>query len=957
MAAEPDPGVLKPALHSSHPARVGEAAPLKLRCEYLTNPLGIDALKPRLSWVMKEREQNAGRALANSEKTGEALTGMAEGNSEARGRKQIAYQVLVASTPGLLAKDQGDLWDSGKVVSDQSIQVEYAGKPLESRMTCHWKVRVWPDGTTDNGHRTTDNAATGETPAWSEPAIWTMGLLAPNDWHGKWIGRDEVAPASGAALDARTLPARYLRREFPVDKKVVRATATVCGLGFFQLYLNGNKVSDHVMDPALSDYRKAAYYVTFDVTKHLQQGRNTMGVILGNGRFFAPRLKSPAITVDYGYPKLLLQTDISYDDGSSSQIVSDENWKLTTQGPIRANNEYDGETYDARMEMPGWNRCGFDDATWENAKTVAAPTGALLAQMIEPMRVTQTIKPVAISNPKPGTFIIDMGQNFYGTMRVKARAPRGSELRMVSAYSVLPDGMLKTADNRGAKATDSYTFKGDGEEAWSPQFKGQGFRRVQITGFPGTPTPDDFEGLVIHTDTAPVGEFACSNDLINRIHLAARWGMRMFLRSAPLDPDRDERQAWMGDPAKDSESEAYNFDVAAFYTKWLGDVRRSQRPDGTIPDVSINWEWGNGVEWPSVFTIIPDWYMDFYADSRVVKTHYEAMKRWVLTMDALHRDADGTLKSKAYADWCDAYSMDGKSGDCGKTPQRLVSTAYHYHNCRIMARAATRLNLADDAKQFEAMADQLKAAFNKRFFDPATGRYQGGTQCGYILPLAFGMVPPEHHDAVVKNLVDDILVTHQGHLSVGLIGMQWMMQVLTDVGRPDVAWTIATQTTRPSWGYMIGKGATTIWERWDCDTRDPGMNSEALLIQVGGLDAWFYQTLGGINYEPGQPAFKHSIIKPRPLGDLTWVKAHHDSLYGRITSNWKLAGDRLIMDVTIPPNTTATIHVPAKDAAAVTESGKPAATAAGVKFLRVENGAALYDVGSGTYQFCGSHSK
>jgi alpha-L-rhamnosidase len=648
---------------------------------------------------------------------------------------------------------------------------------------------------------------------------------------------------------------------------------------------------------------------------------------------------------------MLLQTEITYEDGTTSRIISDKSWRLTTQGPIRANSEYDGEEYDARMEMDGWNRIGFEDAKWENAQLVKAPEGALRAQMMEPMRVTQTVKPVAISNPKPETFIVDMGQNFYGTVRMKARGPRGTEVRMVSAYSLLPDGMLKTADNRGARATDVYAFKGECDEVWNPQFKGQGYRRVQVTGFPGTPTVDNFEGLVIHTDAKRVGEFACSNDLVNRIHLAMRWGFRMFLRSAPMDPDRDERQAWMGDPAKDSESEAFNFNVAAFYTKWMDDVRRSQRADGTIPDVSMNWEWGNGVEWPSVFTIIPDWYLDFYADRRVVETQYDAMKRWVLTMDNIHRDADGTLKSKSYADWCDTYSMGGQGGETGKTPQNLVSTAYHYNNCRIMVRAAKRLNKVDDEKRFVEMAEKLKAAFNKRFFDPATGQYQGGTQCSQVLPLAFGMVPPEHRKAVIDNLVNDILVTHKGHLSVGLIGMQWLMQVLTDIGRPDVAWTIVTQTTRPSWGYMIGKGATTIWERWDTDTRDPGMNSEALLIQAGNLDAWFYQTLAGINYDPAQPGFKHIIIKPQPLGDLTWVKAHHDSPHGRIVSEWQREGDRLTMDVTIPVNTTATVYVPAKAAEGVTENGKPTAKADGVKYLRMENNAAVYAVGSGTYRF------
>jgi alpha-L-rhamnosidase len=772
-----------------------------------------------------------------------------------------------------------------------------------------------------------------------------------------------MAPwGNSETADARPLPARYLRREFSVEKKVVRATAYVCGLGFFDLYVNGKKVSDQVMNPALSDYRKAAYYVTFDITDRLKNGANALGVVLGNGRFFAPRLRTPADTMDYGYPKLLLQTEIQYKDGSTRQIISDENWTLTTEGPIRANNEYDGEEYDARKEMPGWCQAGFDDTKWEKAGLVSAPGGVLLAQMIEPMRVTQTIKPVAITQPKPGTYIVDMGQNFYGAVRLKAKGVAGTEVRMVCAYSLLPDGTLKTADNRGAKATDVYVFKGEGEEVWTPQFKGQGFRRVQVTGFPGTPTVDNFEGLVINTDARPVGDFECSNVLVNRIHRAMWWGFRMYLRSAPLDPDRDERQAWLGDPAKDAESEAFNFNVAPFYAKWMDDVRRSQRGDGTIPDVSMNWEWGSGVEWPSVFTIIPDWFLDFYSDQRVVETQYEGMKRWVLAMKAMNLQPDGTLKAGPYGDWCDTYSMDGKCGDGGKTPQELIATAYHYNNCRIMARAAKRLNKPEDAKLYGEWADQLKLAFNKKFLDPATGVYFGGTQCAYVLPLAFGLVPGEHRQKVIDNLVNDILVTHKGHLSVGLIGMQWLMQVLSDIGRPDVAWTIVTQTTRPSWGYMMGRGATTIWERWDCDTRDPGMNSEALLIQAGNLDAWFYQTLAGINYDREQPGFNHIIIKPQFMGDplsqgssgvadLTWVKCHHDSIHGRIVSNWKRAGDKLTMEVTIPANTTATVYVPAKDAVGVTESGKPANKAKGVKFLRMEDNAAVYAVGSGTYQF------
>jgi alpha-L-rhamnosidase len=1088
---------------------LANSAPTNLRCEYLGNPLGIDVLKPRLSWVLGEdpeaRGQNAEQALASSKKTGEALTGTAEGNpkskiqnlksSPPRGLRQTAYQVLVASSEKLLAQDRGDLWDTGKVAGDQSNQIEYAGKALESRMRCYWKVKTY----------------TTAGDAWSQSAFWTMGLLKPGDWRARWIGLElsktnllhgcqwiwfpEGNPAAGAPvgqryfrrafeiaagrkiakatlqmaaddsfvvyangqkvgeakdfhvvsiidltkilqagpnalavvadnvgtaptpagliaclkvefvegepmviptdgqwqssqiaesgwqqsrfdtakwvaakilgafgmgpwgelqqnLDARPLPARYLRREFITNKQFVRATAHVCGLGFFDLYLNGEKVGDHVMDPVLSDYRKAAYYVTFDVTKHLQRGRNIIGVALGNGRFFAPRLRTPMATADFGFPKLRIQTEITYTDGSVEVIASDETWKITDHGPITANNEYDGETYDARLEMPGWNAAGFDDATWHSAQLVKEPGGSLTAQMMEPMRVTQTIKPVSITNPRPGIYIVDMGQNFYGTVRMKARGPSGTEVRLTSAYSLLPDGMLKTADNRNAAATDIYIFKGEGEEVWNPQFKGQGYRRVQVTGFPGTPTVENFDGLVIHTDTAVTGDFTCSNELINRIHTAMRWGMRMFLRSAPMDPDRDERQSWMGDPAKDSESEAFNFNVAAFYAKWMDDVRRSQRADGAIPEVSMYWDFGmSSIDWPSVYTIIPDWYVDFYADRRLSQIHYESMKRWVLTMDQRNRKPDGTYHGGMFGDWCDTYTMDGKCGESGKTDVGLVHTAYHYNNCRIVARAAARLGREEDVKQFNDMAQKALDAFNKKFFDSATATYGNGTQTSYVLPLAFGMVPANHRDQVIANLVHDIMVTHNGHLSGGLIGMQWLMQTLTAIGRPDVAWTIVTQTTRPSWGYMMSKGATTIWERWDTDTRDPGMNSEALLIQAGNLDAWFYQTLAGINYDKENPGFKHIILKPQPVGDLKFVKASFDSIHGLIASDWKLEGPAFVWNIRVPPNTTATVHVPTKDAATVTEGGKPAATAIGVKFLRMEKGAAVFEVGSGSFKF------
>jgi len=883
-----------------------------LRCEYLVNPLGIDVRAPRLSWMLL---------------------------SDQRGEKQTAYQVLVASSPDLLAKDVGDGWDTGKVASDQSIQVEYAGKPLISRTACFWKVRSW------------DQA--GKVSAWSRPASWSMGLLQPDDWQAKWIGFIGKETNSTAAL--------YLRKEFHPAKPVKRATAYVCGVGFFDLFLNGRKVSDHVMDPALSNYDKRCFYVTFDITHDLKAGGNAVGIILGNGRYFGSTRGRV-----FGRPRLLLQIELEYADGTLSQVPSDESWRATDMGPIRWNNEYDGELYDARKELTGWASTGCDDKGWSNAILARATGSVLQAQMIEPMRVTERLKPVSVTrSPKPDTWLVDFGQNFYGTVDLRVKGSAGTQVRLLSAYSLNADGTLRTADNRHAKSTDRYVLKGGNPEEWHPRFRGQGFRRVEVTGFPGTPTVKNFEGLVVHTDVASVGSFECSNPLFNRIHQNQRWGFRAYLRSVPLDPDRDERQGWNGDPAKDSESEAWNFQVAAIYNKWIDDHRYDQRTNGQLPEMTPAYQqcWIPDVLWPSTMTLIPEMLHNFYADHRIIERNYDAMKAFVDYGQTL-KNAKGFIPVCAFGDWCDVSCMGSVTNrirldrfgkklrwDFGATDGGLLATAYQYNNERLLAGFARLLGRPEEAARYEAKATQTKEAFNREFLDPATGAYLGGTQCAQAVPLAFGLVPEPNQSNVVAALVDDIMVKRQGHLSVGLIGMQWLMQVLSDAGRSDVAYVLATQTTQPSWGYMVEKGATTPWERWDTDTGDPSMNSEMLLILAGNLDAWFYQTLAGINPDPTSPGFKHFTIAPKLVGDLKWVKAQFDSPHGRIVSNWQRDGLNLTMVVTIPANTTATVHIPARDSAAVTEGGKPPAQIGGLKYLRTEDGAAIYEVASGTYRF------
>jgi alpha-L-rhamnosidase len=889
---------------------------LDLRCEYLSNPLGIDARAPRLSWKLVATR------------------------TDAKNLSQSAYQIVVASTEISLGQDHGDLWDTGKVVTDQSLHVAYGGKPLTSHGVCWWKVRVWDQD--------------GNESAWSQPAHWTMGLLEARDWSARWIGWDsgDETDKKIAGSNHRRLPARLVRREFKVSKEVRRAIAYVSGLGFFELYMNGEKVGDRLMDPALTGYDRRACYVTFDVTRTVRQGENAIGVILGNGRYFAPRKDVPVPMTTYGYPKLLLQLRLEYSDNSVENVVSDSAWRLSASGPIRANNEYDGEEYDARREMPGWSLPGFDDSGWRNADLVKPPGGALEAQMLEPIRVVEVLKPVAMTNPRPGTFLVDFGQSFYGSVRLKVSGPAGKEVSLRTSFNVTPEGLLNAANDRSARNLDIYVLKGQGVETWHPSFKANATRYVQVEGFPGTPTADNFEGLVTHTDMEPVGQFTCSNALINRIYQNARWGTRMQNRSVPMEPDRDERMPWSGHPAKTSESEGFVFNVARFYDHFLHNYRTHQGVDGSLQEIlPPYWTFNSkDIIWPSVITVIPEWSYNFYGDSRILADNFDCMKRWVLFQQEAYQKTDSTIDYCNYGDWVDQSWIKG-THDKRTTSRPLMSTAYYYNNCRIVARAARLLGKAGDAKQFGDLAERVKAGFNARFFNPKTNKYESETQASYVFPLAFGLVPEDHRSAVVTNLIDEIEIKCQGHTSVGLVGMQWFMQTLTNIGHPEVAYGVASQTTRPSWGYMVSKGATTIWERWDTDIQDGGMNGESQKILSGNFEAWVYQTLGGINYDPEKPGFKHIVLRPRPVGDLSFVRASHRSLYGPIVSEWTKKGGAFEWTFAVPPNTTATVYVPAKNGASVTDGNKPAAQAEGVRFLRLEEGSAVFSVGSGTYSF------
>ncbi len=1051
-----------------------------LRCEFLKNPLGIDTPQPRLSWILDP------------------------GKASLRNQAQSAYQILVASRREMLDEDRGDIWDSRKVESDQSIHVPYAGRPLLSSQECFWKVRIWN--------------LDGKESDWSEPAYWSMGLLRASDWHGKWIGLDEAAgkgaegnvlggaqwiwfpggepekaaspgkcyfqrvitlpagaiikratvdftaddsgeffvngqkagstgnfhaattsdisqflrpgenvlagvvqnggatpnpagfiasvhidlgagepvamvtdsswlaatnefsgwqsaPANGdgwqpakklgapgmapwgkiAAPEIRDLPARMLRQEFAVGKKIQRATVYVSGLGLSELYLNGEKVSLDVLSPGLTDYSKRVLYVTYDVTKQLRRGRNALGVILGNGRFYAPRADIPTGTASYGFPKLRLQMSLQYEDGTEEEVTSDTSWKLTTEGPIRSNNEYDGEDYDARREMPRWSEAGFNDLDWQAAKEVSAPGGGMSSQMIEPIRVVEILKPIALTQPRPGVWIFDLGQNMVGWCRLKVSGPAGTVVAMRHAETLTAEGTLYLDNIRSAKVTDTYTLKGKGTEVYAPRFTYHGFRFVEVTGYPGKPRLDSIEGEVVRDNVETAGTFVCSNPLLNRIYHNILWGVAGNYRSITTDcPQRDERQGWLGDRAAECKGETYLFDIAALYAKWVQDIADAQKTNGSVSDVCpAFWPiYSDNVTWPSATVIIPGILRDQYADDAVVKNHYDSAKRWLDYMSGFV--TNGLIKRDSYGDWCvppeDPKLIHSKD-PARQTDKTLLASAYLYHDARLMAGFAFLLHKDLDARHFEALADKLKTAFNKKFFNSEKGQYDNGSQTSCVLPLAFGLVPEGERQRVFDCLVDNITTKTHNHIGTGLIGGQWLMRVLTENGRPDLAYTIATQETYPSWGYMVAKGATTIWELWNGDTADPAMNSGNHVMLVGDLGIWLNENVAGIKSDLYDTGFKQIVMRPEPVGDLKSAKAEHQSPYGLISSEWVRDGEAFRWNITVPPNTTAIVHVPAKSAAGVLEDGKPVSQAPGVLFLRMENGRAVFKVGSGIYKF------
>lgn len=894
------------------------------RCEYRSTPLGIDSAQPRLGWQL---------------------------TSDTRGEIQTACQVLAASTAEKLAHGDADLWDSGKVASSESVQMVYAGKPLGSGQRVWWKVRVW--------------GRDGRPSRYSKPTWIETGLLSPTDWQARWIQRQSTGPLTEAQMFADH-PAPIFRKEFALDRKITRARAYASGLGYYELRLNGERVGDHVLDPGWTSYSKRVLYSTYDVTSQVKQGRNTLGLMLGNGWFNPLPLRmwghiNPREALTIGEPRAIVQLVVEFSDGARETIVTDNSWRVS-DGPILRNSVYLGEVYDARREQPGWDVAGFDDSKWEAAVIAGEPAvGPLRAQDAPPIRMTTTLKPVKLTEPKPGMYIFDLGQNFAGWARLKVSGPSGTRVRLRSGELIYPDGTLNgmTAvcgqikgggndyryEGEGAPRTafqlDEYILKGQGMEVFTPRFTFHGFRYVEVTGFPGKPGLDSLEGLRLNTDVAGAGDFECSNEMFNRIQGMVLWTELSNLFSVQSDCPHREKYGYGGDIVASSEMGMLNFDMARFYSKAAQDLMDAVRANGgfteTSPYVGISDE-GLGdqsgpIGWGTAQPLLLAQLRQYYGEDRLLRDQYDATKRWVSLLRSLAKD--GILDNGI----SDHESLVPK-------PRALSGTAFYYFNVKLLAQLAAALGNDTDAREAASLAEQIKTAFNRKFLAKGTGRYDAATQACQAFALYLGLVPADEQARALDVLVADI-AKNGDHLTTGIFGTKYMLAALTDAGRADVAYRLVNQRTFPGWGHMLEQGATTLWEHWEFSDNTFSHNHP----MFGSVSEWFYKALAGIQPAPDAVGFDRILIKPQPVGDLQWARATHNTVRGRISSAWEKVNGKFKLTIGIPANARAEVHVPARDAGRVTEGGRAAARSRGVTFLRMEGNAAVFAVGSGHYEF------
>ncbi len=895
-----------------------------LTCDNRPNAAGVPVDRPVFGWEMASSE---------------------------RGEAQTACRVLVATSADGCRPGRADVWDSGRLETSQSQFVPYGGPRLDGGRAYFWRAGVW-------GRR-------GRAAAWSATGRFITALDGPEGWAGaRWIAYEELPPelkivpgvhGNGDDLGERGLRRAVVpafRRDFEIGgEAVTRALVFVSGLGHYELRLNGRAVGDAFLAPGWTDYRRTCLYNTFDVTDLLRPGRNAVGAVVGPGFFNVNRERYRKLTIAYGFPMLILKLEVTYASGRRETVVSGPDWR-TAPSPVTFSSIYGGEDYDARLERPGWDAAGFDDPAWRPALVVAGPGGALAPERDFPLRVEARIEPVEVAEPRPGVFVYDFGRNASGLVALTVRGPRGATVSVAPGELLLDDG---TVDQRatGSPYRLSYTLKGEGEETWAPRFTYYGFRYAQVEGAgpadrASAPELPRLVGLTMlrTRNAAPaVGSFSCSKDLFNRTFALIDGAIRSNLASVPTDCPHREKLGWLEQTHLMGGSIQYNYRILTLYRKLVRDMMEAQLPDGLVPDIAPEFVpfaggFRDSPEWGSAAVILPWLLYEWYGDIDTAAAAYPMMIRYV---DYLATKAEGHILSHGLGDWYDLGP--GFPGQAQLTPKAVTATAVYYRDLDLLARMAALLGRAGDAAVLAGRAEDVRRAFNARFYDAAGKIYATGSQTAMAMPLHFGLVEPGDRAAVFANLVRSIRAGGNA-LTAGDVGFDYLLKGLEEGGASDLVYEMNAREDVPGYGFQLARGATALTESWAA-LKEVSNNH----MMLGHLMEWFYTGLAGIRQADGSRGFETVEIAPHPVGDITRVEARYRSIRGEIVSNWWIEDGRFRLDVTIPANARAIVHVPTSSLSTVTESGRPAAKAAGVAFIRAEKGRAVFAVGSGSYRF------